>query len=215
MSPVSTDSAYTDGKLACEELLKRRQGEQGFRFTSLRLAHPYGPGDDLLYVTGRESLFLDRMRKGRTVLILGSGRSRMHAIYVKDAAHAFVHVLDRPDCMGQIYNLGGNDIMTMDEYYQSIARVLGVPLVGRRVDHTWFRDHTELWSTWPRKFEFGYNWVHYESAFSTEALEATGFRCETDHDAGVALTMEWLDAGRRIDPSGDEDEEERILRELG
>ena len=214
-APVDPDSVYTDGKVACEELLKKRQRERDFQFTSLRLAHPYGPGDHLLYVTGRESLFLDRMRTGRTVLIPGRGRSRLHAIYAKDAARAFVHVLGRPECTGQVYNLADHRILTMDEYFESIARVLGVPLAAQRVDHAWFRDHAALWSNWRRKFDFGYNWVHYESAFSVRALEATGFRCRTDHDAGVALTMEWLDAGGRVDPSSDDDEEDRILRELG
>ena len=213
-SPIEPDSAYGHGKVACEQFMLQEQQERGFRFTSLRLAHPYGPGDHLLYLTGRESLFLDRMRKGRPVIIPGDGTSRMHPIYAGDAGRAFVYVLERSDCMGQMINLSGDQILTLDEYYESLARVLGVPLVASNIPHEWFRDHKELWSQWDRNFDFGFNWVHYESAFDVSALQAIGFRCQTDHDAGVALMMEWLDAKNLVAPSSDQDEEDRILEYL-
>lgn len=209
--PIEPDSPYGAGKVACERYMAERAGTHDFRWTSLRLAHPYGPGDHLLYVTGRESLFLDRMRKGRQVIVPGPGDSRMHAIYAKDAGRAFVHVLGRSDCMGKIYNLAGEEILTMDEYYASMARVLGVPLNARKIPNEWFRDQAAQWSTWKRKFDFGYAFVHYETAFDITALRETGFRCETDHDAGVALTMEWLDANDLVDASSDTDEEDRLV----
>ena len=210
-SPIDPDSPYGAGKVACERYMSERQQSHDFRFTSLRLAHPYGPGDHILYTTGRESLFLDRMRTGRQVIVPGSGQSRLHAIYAGDAGRAFVHVLNKPECMGKIYNLAGEKILTMDEYFESIARVLGVPLNARKVPHEFFRDRAEQWAAWKRKFDCGYAWVHYESAFDITALRQTGFRCEIDHDPGVALTMEWLDKNDLVDASSDEDEEDRLV----
>ena len=109
---VDPDSTYTFGKVACDEWLMDKYRTSGFPVTSLRLAHPYGPRDHLLYTTGRESLFLDRIRRGRPIIIPGTGRTRIHPIYVQDAAKAFVHVLGRSECMGQIYNLSGDQILT-------------------------------------------------------------------------------------------------------
>jgi hypothetical protein len=86
--------------------------------------------------------------------------------------------------------------------------------VARKIPHEFFRDNAQLWSDWGRKFAFGYNWVCYESAFDITALRQTGFRCQTDHDSGVALTMEWLDSKGLVDPSSDEDEEDQILSRL-
>ena len=51
-SPLMPDSEYGHGKVACEQFMLEEQRAHGLRFTSLRLAHPYGPGDDLLYLTG-------------------------------------------------------------------------------------------------------------------------------------------------------------------
>jgi len=210
----SGDYPYAIEKANCDAYLLEQHRRNGFAFTSLRLAHPYGPGDHMLYTTGRESLFLDRMRKQRPIIVPGDGISRTHPIYVEDAARAFTYVLDRPECIGRIYNLAGDEILSTDAYFASIARVLGVPPVVRKIPHGWFKEHASLWADWRRKFDFGYNWVHYQSAFDVTALRETGFRCRTDHDAGTALMMDWLDAKGLIDPSGDADEEERILEAL-
>ena len=59
--------------------------------------------------------------------------------------------------------------------------------------------------------DFGYNWVKYESGFDITALGQTGFACETDHDAGVRLHIDWLDGNNLMQPSTDEDEEDLIL----
>ena len=211
---VAPDSAYTFGKVACEEFLTEKWRQSNFPVTVMRLAHPYGPRDHLLYTAGREAMFLDRMRRGRAVIIPGSGQSRMHPIYVEDAARAFVHVLGRPECMGRTYNLAGEQILTLDEYFASIARALGVQLVARRIPIDFFRENAHLWERSERKFDFGYNWVSYETAFDITALQSTGFRCLTDHDTGVALTLAWLDANHLIPQSSDKDMEDLILKEL-
>lgn len=213
-TPVAPDNSYTFGKVDCEQFLLDKHRDHGFPTTILRLAHPYGPRDHLLYTAGREALFLDRMRHGRPILIPGDGESRIHPIYMEDAARAFVHVLGRSECVGRIYNLAGEQILTLDEYFSSFARVLGIPLVAHKLPADFFKDHAQLWDDWGRKFDFGFNWVHYESAFDIAALRDTGFRCLTDHDAGVAKTLEWLEAQDMIPPSSDEDEEDLILKQL-
>ena len=213
-TPLSAHSAYERGKAACEHLLLSLYYDQGFPVTLLRLAHPYGPGDELLYSTGRESLFLDRMRRGRVILVPGDGRTRIHPIFVEDAARAFVHVLGREDCLGRIYNLAGEEILTLDEYFTSIARVLEVPLVCRHVPVEWLDEHADLWAGKERNLGFAPNWCRYESAFDVAALRATGFRCRTDHDTGVAATVDWLEARGMIPASSDRDLEDVVIRRL-
>jgi len=213
-TPPAPDSPYTFGKVACEDFLMEKFRHNSFPVTIMRLAHPYGPRDHLLYTTGRESLFLDRMRRGRAVIIPGNGRTRMHPIYVEDAGRAFVHVLGRPECIGRAYNLAGEEILTLDEYFASIARTLEVKLVARKIPADFFKENARLWENSERKFDFGFNWVNYESAFDTTALRNTGFECLTDHDTGIALTLEWLDSNHLIEQSSDEDMEDLILKEL-
>jgi len=211
-SPIDPQSDYERGKSASEKLLLSAHRDRGFPATILRLAHPYGPGDHLLYISGRESLFLDRMRWGRAIIIPGPGDTRIHPIYVEDAAEAFVHVLGRSECIGRIFNLAGEQVLSLDEYFASIARALGKPLVARHIPAAWFEANFHIWADRNRRFDFAPVWCRYESAFDVTALQATGFQCRTDHDRGVAMTVVWLDEHRLIPPSSDNDLEDIVLK---
>ena len=204
-------SDYECGKVACEQLLLTMHEQRQFPVTILRLAHPYGPGDHLLYSTGRDSLFLDRMRHGRAIVIAGRGDTRLHPIYVEDAAEAFVHVLGRRDCIGRIFNLSGDEILPLDQYFASIARAVGKPLVAEHIPAEWFEANGHLWSGRDRKFDFASVWCRYESAFDVAALKATGFRCRMDHNRGVAATIDWLEARGLIPLSSDSDLEDIVI----
>ena len=149
LSPLKPKSEYEIGKVACETMLLQAYIERGFPFTALRLAHPYGPLDELIYSTGRESLFLDRIRRGRPIVICSEGDTRMHPIYVEDAAAAFSYMIGRADCLGRIFNLAGDEVLTHDAYYASIARALNVPLLAERIPGPWFADHADSGAALP------------------------------------------------------------------
>ena len=214
-TPTDAGSEYERGKVACEDALLALSQERELGVTILRLAHPYGPLDQLLYGTGRESLFLDRMRHGRPIVIPGQGDTRIHPIYVDDAAHAFVHLLDHPDCLGRIFNLSGDEVLSLDDYFASIARALGKPLVASHVPVAWLDANGSLWAESKRNFKFAPTWCRYESAFDVTALRATGFRCQTDHDRGVEATIAWLDEQQLIPASSDDDLEDIVARHVG
>jgi len=212
LSVVNPKSDYEIHKIACENLLQQAHLLNIFPVTILRLAHPYGPLDELIYTTGRESLFLDRMRHGRPIIIPSAGDMRIHPIYVTDAADAFVFVLGRSECMGRTYNLASDEILSHNEYHESIARVLGVPLVAVNILGSWFEDKAYLWEGEKRNLAFAASWYKYESGFDVSALRSTGFRCLVDHDTGVAKTVEWLDKNNMIPASSDDDIEDRVIR---
>ena len=212
---VQPKSDYERGKTGCEELLLSMHREHGLPVTILRLAHPYGPGDHLLYSTGRESLFLDRMRHARPIVVPGQGDTRVHPIYVQDAAQGFIHVLRRSDCIGRIFNLAGPEVLSLDQYFASIARALDKPLVADHIPAEWLEANGHLWAHQDRKFDFASVWCGYESAFDVTVLRATGFRCQTGHDRGVAATTTWLDEQRMIPSSSDDDLEDIVQRARG
>lgn len=210
-APLQLKNEYERGKAACEEVLLSIHKSGNTTVTILRLAHPYGPGDNLLYSTGREGLFLDRIRQGRPIVIPGNGDTRIHPIYVADAAQAFVHVVGRPDCSGRIFNLAGENILSFDEYFGSVARGLDCPLHTHYIQSEWFDAHEDIWANRQRNFKFAPIWCRYESAFDVTALFDTGFRCQTNHDQGVAATIAWLNKNAMIPPSSDHDLEDIVI----
>lgn len=209
---VNAQSDYECGKVACEKLLLSMHQAQQLPVTILRLAHPYGPAEDgqPIYVTGRESLFLGRIRRGRPIIIPGRGDTRIHPIYVEDAAAAFSHVLGRSDCVGRIFNLAGNEVLSLNEYFASIARTLGSPLMAYHIPVAWFEANQHLWSGKKRKFDFAATWCRYETAFNVTALRNTGFKCRVDHDRGIAATVAWLDEHGMIPSFSDHDLEDSV-----
>ena len=210
---VRPKSDYERGKTACEEVLLSMYHKRRLGVTILRLAHPYGPGDHLLYSTGRESLFLARMRHGRPIVIPEQGDTRIHPIYVEDAAQAFIHVLGRSDCIGRIFNLAGDEVLSLDQYFVSIARALDKPLVANHIPAEWLEANGRIWAGRDRKFDFAPVWCRHESAFDVTAMRAAGFRCRTGHDRGVAATIAWLDERRMIPSSSDADLEDIVARQ--
>jgi|GEM_PF-1629075 len=204
-------SDYEIGKVACENLLLIAHAHRGFPAAIARLGHPYGPLEELMYSTGRDSLFIDRLRKGRPIIIPSAGDTRIQPIYVEDAAAAFVFMLDHPDCPGKCFNLAGEEVLPHDDYFASFARAIGVPLVAEHIPGEWFEANASRWSDLKRNFDFAAVWHRYECAFNVIALKSLGFKCKTCHDAGVAKTVKWLDERQLIPQSSDHDLEDDVL----
>ena len=58
--------------------------------------------------------------------VIGSGRERIQPIWVEDVAQYFAHALDRDDVTNRIFELGGPDVVTWNEFWDRLKRALGV-----------------------------------------------------------------------------------------
>jgi uncharacterized protein YbjT (DUF2867 family) len=58
-------------------------------------------------------------------VIMGSGQNRFQSIAVTDLAYYLVGVLNEPLTYGQCYEVGGDEILSMNEMVDSVADVLG------------------------------------------------------------------------------------------
>jgi uncharacterized protein YbjT (DUF2867 family) len=55
--------------------------------------------------------------------IIGSGRQRIQPIWADDVAGYFAAALDRPDVAGRLFELGGPDAVTWNEFWERLKRV--------------------------------------------------------------------------------------------
>jgi uncharacterized protein YbjT (DUF2867 family) len=58
--------------------------------------------------------------------IIGSGRQRIQPIWADDVAKYFAEAVDRDDAVGRIFELGGPDIVSWDEFWERLKRVHGL-----------------------------------------------------------------------------------------
>jgi NADH dehydrogenase len=92
----------------------------GLDVTTLRPSVVYGP--DRTGVFARMRHFLTRLP---VVPVIGDGRWRSRPIHVRDVSAAVVACLRNQATIGQTYDLGGPDEVTLDELLDAIGAVLG------------------------------------------------------------------------------------------
>jgi UDP-glucose 4-epimerase len=90
------------------------QRAYGLRTTSLRLTNTYGPR--MRVVDARQTflgVWLRRVIEGDDILVYGDGEQKRDFNYVDDVVEALLLVATRPEAIGEIYNLGGNDPISL------------------------------------------------------------------------------------------------------
>lgn len=114
---------YSRDKIACEERLMRAYRDEGFPVTIVRPAHTYDR--TLLPFRGRYTV-VDRMRRGKPVVVHGDGTSLWVLTHHRDFAKGFVGLLGNPRAIGEAYHITSDEALTWDQIYRIIARAAGV-----------------------------------------------------------------------------------------
>ena len=120
-------SPYGRNKIACEQVLERAHADGAFMVTLLRPAHTYDDTGFIHHALGRSTSLLNRMRRGKPVIVHGDGQSLWVAAHADDVAAGFVGAIGNARACGRTYNLAGEEWLTWDAYHRLVADVLGAP----------------------------------------------------------------------------------------
>jgi len=115
--------AYSRAKIACEELLMDAYRREGFPMTIVRPSHTY---DRTLLPTHGGYTVVDRMRKGKPVIVHGDGTSLWTLTHNTDFARGFIGLLGNNQALGQAYHITSDEVLTWNQIYESVARAAGV-----------------------------------------------------------------------------------------
>ena len=129
--------AYAYHKAACEEILQAAHNNSDFFVTIIRPAYTYGEGRGPIHTLGGSTMYLDRLRKGKPIVVHGDGSSFWGACYRDDVARAFVQAAGQAHTFGRAYHVTGEEWMTWNQYHQRVAaalRVNGVVVASRAND---------------------------------------------------------------------------------
>lgn len=135
-SPVITESTplcnpfwdYSRNKIACEDALMEKYRSAGFPVTIVRPSHTYSDTSVPVAVHGRNGSFsvIERIRKGKKVIVHGDGTSLWTLTHNTDFAKAFVGIMDNPHAIGEAYNITSDEMLTWNQIYDIIGGALGV-----------------------------------------------------------------------------------------
>jgi NADH dehydrogenase len=58
--------------------------------------------------------------------VIGGGRQRIQPVWIDDVAAYFASSVDKPDAVGRIFELGGPDVVSWNEFWTRLKRALGI-----------------------------------------------------------------------------------------
>ncbi|MCC6444663.1 MAG: NAD-dependent epimerase/dehydratase family protein [Armatimonadetes bacterium] len=130
--PLRPITDYGRGKVEADAAYMEAYYREGFPATIIKPSTTYGPRIGLLRQVAWEFGWVDRVRKGKPILICGDGQAIHQFLHVDDAALCFAGVLGKPNCIGQTYNMVRRGFTTWADFHRTAMKVLGreVEMVG-------------------------------------------------------------------------------------
>lgn len=120
-APYEPGDVYQRSKCEAEQAVLKAYKEHGLQTTVIRPTGIYGPGD-----TRWLKLFKSIAR--RRFVMLGSGETFIHMVYITDLIDAFRLAADNPNSAGKVYIIGGERYVTLNELAETIAIAVGAPV---------------------------------------------------------------------------------------
>jgi UDP-glucuronate 4-epimerase len=121
-TPTRPISPYGVTKLAAEHLILAYTRTHGLPASIVRYFSIYGPRQrpDMGY-----HLFIEAMLDGRTITIYGDGEQSRTNAYIDDATRGTIAALEGAP-VGEVFNIAGQEEITVNEAIATIGRILGV-----------------------------------------------------------------------------------------
>jgi nucleoside-diphosphate-sugar epimerase len=201
--PVSEDhplrpiTPYGRDKAEAEKVFLEAYYKDGFPVTIIRPSTTFGPIQGAIRQVCWDYSWIDRIRKGKPIVVCGDGLALHQFLHVDDAALCYANVVGKPHCLGQTYNMTKRGFTTWRDYHLTAMQVLGrqVELVGVPLEvlERWNVPEVDIC-----KEIFAYNVI-----YNSEKL----FRDVPEYSPKISLaealssTIEAMDAAGRIPDS--------------
>ena len=127
VSPTRGADEYTNTKIKGERMVMAAHAERGLPVTVFRPGFIYGPRDRNVLPR-----LLDALRKQR-IMWLGDGTQKANSIYVENLVDAIFLALDKPESVGQVYNVTDAQGIDKREFITTVAREAGFHVPRRGV----------------------------------------------------------------------------------
>jgi len=118
---------YAIDKVACELLFRDAYERDGFPVTVIRPAATYGDRHLPVHSLGRSTTYLDRLMRGKPIVVHGDGSSLWVSCHADDVAGAFAGAAGNEGAIGRSYHAAGEEWVTWNEHHAILAEAIGAP----------------------------------------------------------------------------------------
>ncbi|MGE5846817.1 MAG: SDR family oxidoreductase [Ignavibacteria bacterium] len=131
--PVITESTplynpfwdYSRNKIACEERLIKAYRDENFPVTIVRPSHTYDTVIPVPMGGWTEYTIIDRMKKGKKIIVHGDGTSLWTLTHAEDFAKAFIGLLGHQQAVGNAFHITSDESLTWNQIYEAVAEAAG------------------------------------------------------------------------------------------
>jgi nucleoside-diphosphate-sugar epimerase len=119
---------YSRDKIACEELLLNEYRNNTFPVTIVRPSYTYGERNIPFIFNSRKHRWtvIDRMIKGKKILVPGDGTSLWTITHSSDFATGFVGLLGNQQAIGHAFHITSDEVLSWNQITLAIGKAAGV-----------------------------------------------------------------------------------------
>lgn len=169
-SSTTPISSHGLTKLVVEKYIQMHAHVDDLDYAILRVANPFGPGQEFRKNQGLIPALIDRWRKNQSVTVLGAGQARRDYVYIDDVIEAIEAVLALPGRLRLTLNIGGGETRSVVEVIETIEEITG---------HHFEREYVAARDTD----------VDVSSLDISRAYEVLGWVPRTKFDEGIRKTL--------------------------
>jgi nucleoside-diphosphate-sugar epimerase len=198
---------YAQHKIAGEDVLLERHRRDGLPVTVVRPTHVKGP----LNTRNNETFFMDRIWRGRPVLVPGHGGWLRQFGHVEDLADAMAAMLGDPRAYGQAYNVMGEESITQAGFVELISEVMGRAVRLRHFDPALLKSFDKPGPVFGQNLVYECHAVHTTHKIRLEL----GIRPRYTLASGLAHTWRWYQSAGLHERPIDTSFEDQLLAKIG
>jgi nucleoside-diphosphate-sugar epimerase len=132
--PVITESTplnnpfwdYSQNKILCEERLNHEYQNKNFPVTIVRPSLTYDTVLPVIMGGWTEYTIVDRIKKGKEIIVHGDGSSLWIVTHAEDFAKGFVGLIGHQQAIGHSFHITSDEILTWEQIYIALAEAIGV-----------------------------------------------------------------------------------------
>jgi nucleoside-diphosphate-sugar epimerase len=191
---------YSQAKIACEQRLIDAYRRDKFPMTIVRPSHTY---DRTLSPIHGGYTMIDRMRRGKPVIVHGDGTSIWTLTHNTDFAKGFNVLLGNPRAIGETFHITSDEWLTWNQIYEIMGRAAGVEPRLVHVPSELIAAYDPVWG------DSLLGDKTHSMIFDNSKIKrlAPGFAAEVPFARGAKEIIAWFDedpARRQVDPVFDE-----------
>ena len=132
--PIITESTplanpfwdYSRLKIACEDKLMSLYRLKGFPITIVRPSLTYDTVIPVPIGGWTEYTIIDRIKKGKKIIIHGDGSSLWTITHANDFAVGFIGLLGHQQAIGQSFHITSDELLTWNQIFEAVALTAGI-----------------------------------------------------------------------------------------